>query len=265
MKTIFRLALMAACLLLSACEWVKDSGVEGNGDVIMKTFDIGISNHYHFKLSVPANVTYMVADEPTMIVRLDENLIDYLTVSNDSHYPGTLHIRSTRPLRDFKVFDIILTTPCPSTFDCCGKVKLNVKGALDYKQAAIFLNVKDAAEVNVDELRAGGLQLVASGSAKVDIHSVDVMSRIELSVTGPVGMGLSRKAEPASVSLSGKTEQVELVLIGAGEVDLSNLDYKLLDRKVIGRGSVKTGDKPVYKNGQVQIPQKDNLSVNGLK
>ena len=262
MKTIFRLALMAACLLLSACEWVKDSGVEGNGDVVVKTFDIGISNHYHFKLSVPANVTYMVADEPTMFVRLDENLMEYLTVSNDSHYPGTLHIRSTRPLRDFKVFDIVLTTPRPSTFDCSGKVKLNVKGALDYQQAAVSLDVKDAAEVNVDELKAGALHLVADGSAKVDIHSVDVMSMIELSVTGPVGIRLSRIAEPASVSLSGKTEQVELALIGAGEVDLSNLDYKLLDRTVIGRGSVKTGDRPVYKNGQVQTPQTDSLAVN---
>ena len=252
---IVRLALMAACLLLSACEWVKDSGVEGNGVVVEKAFDIFDTSL--LELDVPAHVTYMRADVPAMTVRLDENLMEYLTVTPDDHSRGLLQIASTRPLRNFKEFSIIISTPNLYYLVCSGSVKFETQDTIGFKPSVCMLRVNGSADVDIAGVEMGSLNLVTSGSAKVNIHSCNA-PHLYLSATGSASSRRG-KVEPIRVSLAGQAEQVKVSLVGPCEVDLTEMDYRLLDRTVVGRGSIKT-NKPSYKSEPAQAAQSDPVS-----
>ena len=246
MKTIFRLALMAACLLLSACELVKDFGVDGNGVVVEKTFDIFDAGL--LQLDVPAKVTYTVAEEPSMTVRLDENLMEYLTVSHHRRQDNMLTIGSKRPLRRFKEFSIAISTSHLFFLECKGAVKFETQGPVG-GEYMVFLRVRNTASVDMDSLDAGGLHVNVWGAGNVKLHSVSTES-VYLEV---VGRG--------EVSLSGEAEQVQVGVFG-GEVDLTHLDYALLDKFILGNGSLKTGDRPIHEGGQAQTSKTDSLDVN---
>ena len=246
-------AIVAVSLLFSACNWAKDSGVggngvEGNGVVVEKSFDI--IDVSQIKLDVPAEVTYTVADVPSMTVRLDENLMQYLTVSPDKRYLGLLTIESTQPLQNFKEFTIVLSTTSLTFLDCSHARSFKMKGTYGNKFGATEMIVNGVEDVDVERVEAGSFHLRVNGPGNVTIHSVKT-PHLDLSVNAPGVFGRRGKVNPIRVSLAGEAERVEVKLSGPGEVDIANMDYKLLDKKVVGPGSVTTGDKPSYKSEPV--------------
>ena len=255
-------AIMACSLLFSSCKWVKDSGVEGNGVVVEKTFDI--VDHRAIKLDVPANVIYTVSDVPSMTVRLDENLMQYVTVSTDSTFYRPLEIGSTRPLRNFKEFTIVLSTSGLSDLNCNHAKSFKMHGTYGIKGGVTMTYLTGVEEVDVDSVETGVLYLTVIGPGNINFRSVKT-PYLRLSVSAPGVLISPRRLGPTRMSLSGEVERVKLALTGPGEVDLANLDYKLLEKKSVGPGRVLTGDKRSYKNESVRSPRTSRRSGKDMK
>lgn len=253
---------VACSLLLSACKWVKDSGVEGNGVVVEKTFDI--LDTRCIKLNVPAEVIYTVSEVPSMTVRLDANLMQYVKVSIDSTFFPPLEIGSTRPLRNVKEFTIFLSSSGLNSLHCSNGVRFKTKGLVGNKRSMVFMDITRSANIEVDSLEAGSLRFSVMGGGSIIAHSVKA-PYVDLSV---VSTGVLRKrgeVDATRVSLSGESERVNVALSGLGEVDLTSLDYKLLNKKTVGRSMVFRSGKPSYKSEPVQSPNTGRWSEIGSK
>ena len=239
MKTSNIVGILTAILLATGCMFVTVSGPgkagknDGNGIVVEK--DFGICDFARIKLDVPAEVTYTVADNPSMIVRLDENLMDDLSVSVKD---GTLKIGSSRPLRNYKELSVLLSSTALLELDCSGAVDFVSHGPL---RGDIFtLKTRGATHADIDSMAVRFTRMTVNGAGDINVHFVDAphvnLSGFSLKVngTGKVNLSSSYKVDYATVKIK-----------GTGTVDLTGLDYKGLDMNDIGRGTVNNGNRPV--------------------
>ena len=227
------IAVAAACLLVTGCVFVKikDSGtfssgsVAGNGIITEKTFDVG--DFSRVEMSVPADVTYSVSESPSVLVRVDENLMEKITVSQVG---DVLKIKSTdKSFRNFKKLEIELSSSSLTALECNGAVDFNTVGTLSSESFALTCN--GAADVEMKDLDARNVSFEVNGAGDIDVHLVDA-DVVSLEISGA-----------GDATLTGKARETRVEINGAGDVDLSGLDYESLSKKVNGMGSVKTARK----------------------
>ena len=252
MKQFYIIGILTAALLASGCTFVNVSGSgkagknDGNGIVVEK--DFGICDFARIKLDVPAEVTYTVAEDPSMIVRLDENLMDYLSVSVKD---GTLKIGSSRPLRNYKELSVVLSSTALFELDCNGAVNFVSHGPI--RGDLFTLKTNGAAHVAMDSLAVRYTRMTVNGAGNVDVHFVDVplkrFTGVDLKVNGTGKVNLSG---------SGKMNSIEVEIKGTGTVDMTGLDYEMLQMNHIGRGTVNNGNRPVYNPDPPQSEDNSN-------
>lgn len=234
MKALTFIVILAGCLLLSGCVFVKikDNGIltksgnhiAGNGITAEKNFEIGTFSC--LDLGIPADVEYSKSDECTLTIRMDENLFEYLTVSVEN---GTLKIDSSVPFRNFKKLEAVITSPTLERLESNGAVDFISKGTLSGEDFTMLVN--GAADVDIPSLDAKTASFQVNGAGDIDVNLLDA-ERVSLSISGA-----------GDAVLSGKANEVKVTVNGTGDVDLTRLDYQALDKKVNGVGSVKTGNK----------------------
>ncbi len=225
------LALVACGLLLSGCVFVKikDGGITksgekivGNGVISEKTFEV--EDFSRIKLNVPADVTYSVADTPSMVVKVDENLMEYLTVSVSD---GTLRIGSTgASFRNFKKLAITLSSTALERLDCDGAVDFVSEGVI--RGESFKMEVNGAADVEIPDLDVKSASFEINGAGDLEVNLVDA-DKVSLQISGA-----------GDADLTGRAKEVRVQVNGTGDVDLTRLQYETLDKKVNGVGSVKT-------------------------
>lgn len=231
MKTfMIVLAIVACSLLVSGCVFIKikDTGsltkesVKGNGIITEKTFEVG--DFSRVELSVPADVTYTLSDTPSVLVRVDENLMEKITVSEEN---GLLTVKPTeKSFRNFKKLEIRLSSSSLASLQCDGAVDFNCAGPV--RSETFSLECNGAADVEMENLDAKTVSFVVNGAGDIDVSLADA-DQVSLKISGA-----------GDANLSGKTREVQVEVNGAGDVDLSRLDYENLVKKVNGMGSVKT-------------------------
>ena len=224
------LAIVACSLLVSGCVFIKikDTGsltkesVKGNGIITEKTFEVG--DFSRVELSVPADVTYTLSDTPSVLVRVDENLMEKITVSEEN---GLLTVKPTeKSFRNFKKLEIRLSSSSLASLQCDGAVDFNCAGPV--RSETFSLECNGAADVEMENLDAKTVSFVVNGAGDIDVSLADA-DQVSLKISGA-----------GDANLSGKTREVQVEVNGAGDVDLSRLDYENLVKKVNGMGSVKT-------------------------
>lgn len=224
------LAIVACSLLVSGCVFIKikDTGsltkesVKGNGIITEKTFEVG--DFSRVELSVPADVTYTLSDTPSVLVRVDENLMEKITVSEEN---GLLTVKPTeKSFRNFKKLEIRLFSSSLASLQCDGAVDFNCAGPV--RSETFSLECNGAADVEMENLDAKTVSFVVNGAGDIDVSLADA-DQVSLKISGA-----------GDANLSGKTREVQVEVNGAGDVDLSRLDYENLVKKVNGMGSVKT-------------------------
>lgn len=235
MKTFVILAIVAGSLLVSGCVFVKikDHGVTtrsgvkvaGNGVIQEKTFEVG--EFSRIALNVPADVTYSKSGGCSLSVSMDENLFEYLTVSVED---GTLKVGSKGvSLRHFKKLAMTVTSPTLEQLDCNGAVDFESVGPVCGEE--FVMNSNGAADVTIGKLEAKAAVFEVNGAADLDIHVEDAAS-VTLRISGA-----------GDAKLSGKTQDINVTVSGAGDVDLTRLAYENLSKHISGMGSVKTPQK----------------------
>lgn len=232
MKTFVILALVACGLLLSGCVFVKikdgssvksDGKVVGNGIITEKNFEIG--DFSRIELNVPADVSYEMADRPSLSVKVDENLLEYLTVSVEN---GVLKIGSTlSSFRNFKKLAMTMSSSSLEKLLCNGAVDFTANGTV--RADSFDLQVNGAADVDMANLDVKEASFKVNGAGDIQVNLVDAES-VSLSISGA-----------GDADLTGKAKAVKVTISGTGDVDLTRLDYESLEKKVSGVGSVKTG------------------------
>ena len=234
MKAFAILAIVACSLLVSGCVFVKfkdggftksDKKIAGNGVISEKTFEIG--DFSRIKMNVPADVDYSVADTPSMVVKLDENLMEYLTVEVED---GVLKVGSSLgSMSRFKKLYIRLTSSALSALECNGAVDFTADGPVSGE--SFTMKVNGAADVEMKDLDVRTAKFEVNGAGDLDVHLADA-EEVSLTISGA-----------GDATLSGKAGETSVEINGAGDVDLTGLDYTNLVKKVNGIGSVKTGKK----------------------
>ena len=235
MKTLAFIALAAGCVLVSGCVFVrvKDSGnnkthgerIVGNGIITEKTFEV--ADFSAVTLDVPADVNYSVSDTPSLLVRVDENLLEYLTVSVED---GMLRIGTgNRRPRNFKKFEIEMSSSSLEYLKCNGAVDFVSDGAVSAE--TFVMEVDGAADVEMARLDVRNASFKINGAADIDAHLEDA-AKVVLTFNGA-----------GDAKLSGRAKAVSVTVNGAGDVDLSRLDYENLEKSINGIGSVKTAPK----------------------
>lgn len=233
MKTLSIIAIIVAGLFLTGCVFVRvksdgfSSGkrVAGNGVITEKTFDV--TDFTKIELNVPADVEYTCGAAPSMTVKVDENLLEYITVEVKN---GTLEVAST--IKSFKNFKKLSIELASSSLE-----SLESNGAIDFEAAntitaeSFKLRCNGAADVDIERLDVKDAFFEINGAADLEVGLVDADS-VELNVNGA-----------GDADLSGKTKTVTVKVHGAGDVDLSELAYESLQKEVNGIGSVKTSRK----------------------
>ena len=234
MKALTFIVILAGCLLLSGCVFVKikDNGsltksgnhIAGNGITAEKNFEIGTFSC--LDLDVPADVEYTKSDECALTIRMDENLFEYLNVSVEN---GTLKIGSSVSFRNFKKLEAVLSSPTLERLECNGAVDFISKGILSGEIFTMLVN--GAADVDIPNLDAKEASFKVNGAGDINVNLLDAES-VSLAISGA-----------GDANLSGKAKAVTVTVNGTGDVDLTQLDYESLDKKVNGVGSIKTGNK----------------------
>lgn len=235
MKTLAFIALAAGCVLVSGCVFVrvKDAGnkgnngkrIVGNGIITEKNFEV--ADFSAVTLDVPANVDYTVSDTPSLLVRVDENLLEYLTVSVED---GMLRIGSVnRQLRNFKKLEIEMSSSSLEFLKCNGAVDFVSDGRISGE--TFVLEVNGAADVEMARLDVRNASFQVNGAADIDAHLEDA-AKVALTLNGA-----------GDAKLAGRAKEVIVNVSGAGDVDLSRLDYENLEKSINGIGSVKSASK----------------------
>ena len=241
MKTTSTIIFLAAALLTTSCAFVSISGSgkagknDGNGIVAEKSFDI--CDFAGIKLDVPASVSYTVAEAPSMSVRLDENLMDYLKVSVAD---GKLKIGSIRPLRNFKEFRITLSSSALLDLDCNGAVDFASYGPIFGDMFTLKTN--GAAHVDVDSVAVRFTRINVNGGSDVALHfdvahNDEIRRFVDVMINGTGNVSLS-----GSCKMSDVLEEIK----GSGTVDLTGLDYEYVGKRINGNSSVYTRYRPDY-------------------
>ena len=235
MKTLAFIALAAGCVLVSGCVFVrvKDAGnkgnngkrIVGNGIITEKIFEV--ADFSAVMLDVPADVDYTVSDTPSLRVRVDENLLEYLTVSVED---GMLRIGSVnRQLRNFKKLEIEMSSSSLEFLKCNGAVDFVSDGRISGE--TFVLEVNGAADVELPGLDVRTADFKVNGAGDIEVGLANAES-VSLNISGA-----------GDAKISGKTESVSIQINGTGDVDLTQLDYDRLDKSINGMGSVKTPRK----------------------
>ena len=230
---IIAAAVVAAVLLITGCTFISVKGGKsndkifdrGNGVIVEKTFDI--ADFSKIELNVPADVEYEVAENASMSVKIDENLLELLEVTSEG---GTLTISSTsKHIKRHHKLAITLTSSALSSIICNGAVDFECNNGISAEDFSVQIN--GAGDIDIDGLKVTNASFQINGAADLDIENLDAGSvSVEMNGAG-------------DTDLSGKAGTVRVAIHGAGDVDLSNLEYENLVKEIQGVGQVKAGRK----------------------
>lgn len=184
-----------------------DSNIEtvtGNGKIVTHNYDV--KKFDELSCVLPATINYSVADEYKCIVRVDENLLDFLEVKEKR---GKLSLSKDSKKAYFKFsateFIMDITAPSLDEINLAGNSNLNILTPLKVKKL----------EVNL------------AGSGNVDFEEETVVDNLELSVAGSGDIIVKK----------GSVLVLEADIAGSGNI-VSQADVEYLDVNIMGSGNI---------------------------
>lgn len=250
MKRFFLILAVAFIgLTLGSCTInINTETVKGDGHIVTREYDI--NRFEKVVCALPATVKFSVADEYTCVVRVDENLLDYIEIKVED---GELVLSQPKPKGVNYVnfnsteFVIDITAPSVDEITLAGSGDIYVHSPLSVKDLEVNIagsgNVVFKEEVEIDHLE---LSVAGSGDIHLDKGTVH---EFEASIAGSgdiVSHAETQKME-ATVMGSGDitanvTGKLEYQIIGSG--DIYYYGGAEVEGKIAGSGSIKGIEKP---------------------
>ena len=248
-------------MTLHACTINMDGGnfggetIKGNGNIVTQTYDVTAFDEV--SLALPATVNFTVSNDYTCVIRMDENLFEYLDIKvkdNELQLGKQQKYNNTRLKATEFVIDV--TAPSLEEINLAGsgafkvhstlegeKIEANVAGSGDiiFNKTVIVkeikLNVAGSGDLFCDELIADKMECNIAGSGDLKV-STGTVREAEASVAGS-----------GDIVLYCDTENLEANVAGSGDIKArvnGRLKYG-----IIGSGDIGYYGNPVVEGDKV--------------
>ena len=260
-RNILFIAAAIISMTLQACTINMDGGnfggetIKGNGNIVTQTYDVTAFDEV--SLALPATVNFTVSNDYTCVIRMDENLFEYLDIKvkdNELQLGKQQKYNNTRLKATEFVIDV--TAPSLEEINLAGSGTFKVHSPLEGE--SIEANVAGSGDIIFNKtvtVRKIKLNVAGSGDLFCDELIADKM---ECNIAGSgdlkVSTGTVREAE-ASVAGSGDivlycdTENLEANVAGSGDIKArvnGRLKYG-----IIGSGDIGYYGNPVVEGDKV--------------
>jgi hypothetical protein len=258
-RNILIIAAAIISMTLNACtinldgENFGNKTIKGDGNIVTQSYDVSAFNE--ISSSLPATVNFTASGEYSCVVRVDENILEYLEIKVKE---GELIMRKPDKTVNLRATEFVIEVTAPSLeeISLAGSGTFNVLSPMDEKEMEVFvagsgdINFREAANVKRMEM-----QIAGSG----DLRCVDLTAKeVEIDVAGSgsvkVESGIIRDME-ASIAGSGSiTSHAELDTLnidvaGSGDI-VAKVNYSL-NYSIIGSGDIKYYGDPTVKGDKV--------------
>ena len=229
-RNILIIAVAIMGMALTSCinidgERLGGKTIKGDGNIMTRTFDVSAFDD--LSNALPATVNFTVSDDYTCVVRVDENIVEYLDIKVDEHdlvmkkhaeYNNT-NLRATE-------FVIDVTAPSLEEINLAGSGKVNVLSPMEgAKMEASVAGSGDI--VFIHTVSVNKIELSVAGSGDLVCNEL-VADELEADVAGSGDMKV----------MSGAVREAEASVAGSGDIDLL-CDIENLDADIAGSGDIK--------------------------
>jgi hypothetical protein len=239
MTAIVSMAL-CSCHISIDENYFGGGAIKGNGNIVMR--DYNISTFDELSCDLPATVNFSVSDDYTCIIRVDENLHDYLDVKvsdgelwlSKSEEHRKVNLRATK-------FVIDVTAPSLEKINLVSSGDINVISPLNETKLDVSIvgsgNVTFTEEVNIDHL-----ELTVAGSGDIAVEKGSVAA-LEADVIGSGDVVSKAEVQDLDVNVTGSGDvtakvngKLDYYIIGSGDIHYYG-DAKV-SGKIAGSGSI---------------------------
>ena len=230
-RNILIIAAVIISMTLNACsinldgETIGGKTIEGDGNIVTRTYDVTAFNE--ISTSLPATVNFTIADSHSCTVSVDENLFDYLDIKvkdnelllGKQKEDNNIHLKATK-------FVIEVTAPSLEIINLAGSGTFNANSPLEAEKF----------EANV------------AGSGDIVLHKTVTTQKVELNVAGSGDLACDELvADKLDCNIagsgdlkvtSGTVREAEAGVAGSGDIVLT-CDIDNLDANIAGSGDIK--------------------------
>ena len=250
MKRLFLILAVAFIgLMLGSCTInINTETVKGDGHIVTREYDI--NRFDKVVCALPATVKFSVADECTCVVRVDENLLDYVDIKVED---GEMVLSQPEPKGGNYVnfnateFVIDITAPSVDEITLAGSGDINILSPLNEQKMEVTIagsgNVNFKEDINVDHL-----EVSVAGSGDISIEK-GMIRELEANVAGSGDIVSHAEAQKMEATVMGSgditanvTGKLEYQIIGSG--DIYYYGGAEVEGKIAGSGSIKSIQKP---------------------
>lgn len=230
MKQITKLfVLLAAVASLNGCRYVKVSKetrqeyADVKSGLNLKTKTLELPDFCNIDMAMASELKFTQGESTSVQIVAPEAYIDNILAYVDGN---TLIVNSKKKafilgMRDVKFY---ITSPEIKQLTFSGAVDFSTDGPVctDY----FNLCCNGAAEVEIDQLTAGGVELEVNGAGDIEIDRIDAKT-LYININGA-----------GDCTISGKADNVDVSMNGAGDVDITGLQVQTLSSSVNGAGKI---------------------------
>ena len=230
-RNIIIIAVAIISMTLNACTFNLDGetlggkAIEGDGNIVTRTYDVTAFNE--ISTSLPAMVNFTIADSYSCTVSVDENLFDYLDirVKDDELLMGKCKDDKNKNLKA-TTFVIEVTAPSLEIINLAGSGTFNANSPLEAEKF----------EANV------------AGSGDIVFHKTVTTQKVELNVAGSGDLACDELvADKLDCNIAGsgdlkvvngQVREAEAGVAGSGDIVLT-CAIENLDANIAGSGDIK--------------------------
>lgn len=201
LKKYLRLAIVSLFLAFSGCTFIQEKTIKGDGEIISETFVV--EEFSELFVGGAFSITLVKGDETKVIVEVDQNLLEYISVESKGN---KLVIDKNRK---------VALNPTRMRIEVIysGLEKIDLSGACNL--------------VGNNTIESNSFELSVSGAAAVDLDLM--VKELHLSLSGAGNIKLEGEAEKFFCDLSGASslrakdlvsESTDISLSGAGSAEV---------------------------------------------
>ena len=225
-RNILIIATALVGMMLNSCDFEAYSKtIEGNGDIVTRTYDVSAFNG--ISVGLPATVNYIVSDNYTCVVRLDENLLEYLDikVKDNDLLLGRLKEHNNTSLKATE-FVIEVTAPSLKEINLAGSGTFNANSPLEAEKLEV--NLAGSGDIVFHKtVTAEKVELNVAGSGDLVCNEL-ISDKLDCNIAGSGDLKV----------VGGTVHEAEAGVAGSGDIVLT-CDIENLDANIAGSGDIK--------------------------
>lgn len=255
MKTnILSISALIICMAFGSCCMGKT--IKGNGNIVKREFQVGRFDE--IELSLSATVNYTVGDNYSCVVKVDENILEYLDICTKD---GDLELKKSNRHRYVNLqptkFVIEIVSPNLKSIEIAGSGDVNVlSDMVGEKMSVDIAGSGDVAFKESVTFRELEVEVAGSGDVKVVKHSEFQKVDFEIAGSGDVKLNDANVlyadieiAGSGDVTVNGVIRKAKVETAGSGDVILGEV-VERIDYGIVGSGDIFYEGNPTVKGGR---------------